>query len=253
MVYFWLLVTPLAVFVLSLRKGFYRYQFRLFTFAFFGVVLLVLSSCFYFVILEGLAWFMTPCFLIITNDIFAYLVGYFFGKTHLIALSPKKTVEGFVGGAFFTLLMSVFISWVVGQSPYMTCPQNELLLTPFSAISCRIPSEFIPHPYSLLGFNLNLTNFQLHSLCFSLFASVVSPFGGFFASGFKRSIKIKDFGDLIPGHGGLIDRFDCQLINGVFVLIYIRSFVRATHIDSLTFLLQTLTPLQRTQLTNYLV
>jgi CDP-diglyceride synthetase len=35
--------------------------------------------------------------------------------------------------------------------------------------------------------------------------------GGFFASGFKRAFKIKDFGDTIPGHGGFTDRMDCQV------------------------------------------
>ncbi len=39
-------------------------------------------------------------------------------------------------------------------------------------------------------------------LVLAIFASVVAPFGGFFASGFKRAFKIKDFGDSIPGHGG---------------------------------------------------
>jgi Cytidylyltransferase family len=45
----------------------------------------------------------------------------------------------------------------------------------------------------------------------SLFASVIAPFGGFFASGFKRGFKIKDFGNSIPGHGGMTDRMDCQV------------------------------------------
>ena len=44
-----------------------------------------------------------------------------------------------------------------------------------------------------------------------MFASFIAPFGGFFASGFKRGFKIKDFGDSIPGHGGVTDRFDCQV------------------------------------------
>jgi phosphatidate cytidylyltransferase len=44
-----------------------------------------------------------------------------------------------------------------------------------------------------------------------LFASIIAPFGGFFASGFKRAFKIKDFGDSIPGHGGITDRMDCQV------------------------------------------
>ncbi len=45
----------------------------------------------------------------------------------------------------------------------------------------------------------------------AVFASLAAPFGGFFASGFKRGFKIKDFGDSIPGHGGVTDRFDCQV------------------------------------------
>jgi phosphatidate cytidylyltransferase len=46
----------------------------------------------------------------------------------------------------------------------------------------------------------------------ALFASLVAPFGGFFASGFKRALKIKDFADVIPGHGGVTDRMDCQIL-----------------------------------------
>eukprot|EP00955_Chlamydomonas_euryale_P018869 201247-Chlamydomonas_euryale.AAC.5 len=45
----------------------------------------------------------------------------------------------------------------------------------------------------------------------SVFASLIAPFGGFFASGFKRAFRLKDFGDTIPGHGGITDRFDCQV------------------------------------------
>lgn len=52
--------------------------------------------------------------------------------------------------------------------------------------------------------------YQLHLLVFAVFASLVAPFGGFFASGFKRAFNIKDFGHSIPGHGGMTDRMDCQ-------------------------------------------
>jgi CDP-diglyceride synthetase len=41
----------------------------------------------------------------------------------------------------------------------------------------------------------------------------VAPFGGFFASGFKRAFNIKDFGHSIPGHGGMTDRMDCQYVH----------------------------------------
>ena len=54
---------------------------------------------------------------------------------------------------------------------------------------------------------------QLHAVVMAMFASIIAPFGGFFASGFKRGFKIKDFGDSIPGHGGMTDRMDCQVIH----------------------------------------
>lgn len=66
---------------------------------------------------------------------------------------------------------------------------------------------------------------QFHALIFALFASLIAPFGGFFASGVKRAFKIKDFSDSIPGHGGLTDRMDCQFIMGVFASIYYHSFI----------------------------
>jgi CDP-diglyceride synthetase len=52
--------------------------------------------------------------------------------------------------------------------------------------------------------------YQFHLLVMACFASLVAPFGGFFASGFKRAFNIKDFGSSIPGHGGMTDRMDCQ-------------------------------------------
>jgi len=53
------------------------------------------------------------------------------------------------------------------------------------------------------------------------FASLVAPFGGFFASGLKRAFRIKHFGNLIPGHGGMADRMDCKVIMGFFIYIYL--------------------------------
>lgn len=54
--------------------------------------------------------------------------------------------------------------------------------------------------------------YQFHVLALACFASLVAPFGGFFASGFKRAFDIKDFGHSIPGHGGMTDRMDCQCV-----------------------------------------
>lgn len=66
---------------------------------------------------------------------------------------------------------------------------------------------------------------QFHTLVFATFTSLIAPFGGFFASGLKRTFKIKDFGESIPGHGGITDRMDCQFIMGFFAFMYYQSFI----------------------------
>lgn len=66
---------------------------------------------------------------------------------------------------------------------------------------------------------------QFHILAMATFASLVAPFGGFFASGLKRTFKLKDFGDLVPGHGGMTDRMDCQFTMGFFAYMYYQSFI----------------------------
>lgn len=83
------------------------------------------------------------------------------------------------------------------------------------------PGLPIPHSYTIKPV-------QLHVLALATFASLIAPFGGFFASGLKRTFKIKDFGDSIPGHGGMTDRMDCQFIMGTIAFFYYSSFI-ATH------------------------
>ena len=63
-------------------------------------------------IFEGMIWFLLPVSIIIFNDIMAYVFGFFFGKTPLIKLSPKKTWEGFIGGFASTLVFGVLFSQV---------------------------------------------------------------------------------------------------------------------------------------------
>lgn len=78
---------------------------------------------------------------------------------------------------------------------------------------------------------LSIVPVQLHAISLSLFASLVAPFGGFLASGIKRAYGIKDFDSIIPGHGGLMDRFDCQLIMALATWVHYNTFVKITTVS----------------------
>jgi len=84
------------------------------------------------------------------------------------------------------------------------------------------------HHYELA---LSIVPIQFHAISLSLFASLVSPFGGFLASAIKRAYGIKDFDSLIPGHGGLMDRFDCQLIMALGTWVHYNTFVKTTTVS----------------------
>nr|CAD7198258.1 unnamed protein product [Timema douglasi] len=155
-------------------------------------------------------------------------------KTPLIKLSPKKTWEGFIGGGFGTIIIGALMSYWMCQYKYFICPieYNEILEQ--MTIDCEPSLLFQLQNYTLpsIGllpgpaYTIRLYPFILHSLSLSVFSSVIGPFGGFFASGFKRAFKVKDFSDIIPGHGGIVDRFDCQFLMATFVNVYITSFIR---------------------------
>ncbi|XP_078400041.1 phosphatidate cytidylyltransferase 1 isoform X2 [Cetorhinus maximus] len=213
-----------CMFVLSLVKKHYRLQFYMFGWT--HVTLLIIVTQSHLVIqnlFEGMIWFIVPISIVICNDIMAYLFGFFFGRTPLIKLSPKKTWEGFIGGFFATV--------VFGFLEYM------------------LPSVL----QSALGWEtVHLFPFQIHSIALSTFASLIGPFGGFFASGFKRAFKIKDFADTIPGHGGIVDRFDCQYLMATFVHVYITSFIRGPNPSKVLQQLLVLQPEQQLHIYNVL-
>ena len=177
-------------------------------------------------ILDGLIWFFLPCSLVILNDVFAYIFGFFFGKTQLIRVSPKKTVEGFIGGALSTLVIGFLFSSVFSKSDYFICPIKDIYMNIFNFRQCTHNPVFDYNYYTIMGLEIPIAPIQFHSIILVCFASLVAPFGGFFASGVKRAFKIKDFADVIPGHGGITDRLDCQFAMGVFSNLYLRSFIR---------------------------
>lgn len=139
----------------------------------------------------GLAWVLFPAFLVIVNDTMAYVFGVLAGKHKLLPrLSPKKTVEGFVGAGFSTMAIAV------------------------------------PLLKKMVG-NDGASDLVHHALVLAVYVSIVSPFGGFLASAVKRAHGAKDFGALIPGHGGVVDRFDCQVVTAPFVYLYLKTFFSA--------------------------
>ena len=236
-----LYILGFIAFVISLqkRKNF-RYQFGQFAFCHIALLFVVAQSTYLAAnVYNGIIWFFVPCGLVVCNDSMAYVSGFFFGKTPLIRLSPKKTVEGFIGGAISTLIFAfistrLYTSLEIFNIKYLMCCPVESGVG-WGVQKCDIDSQagglykLFPISHFVLG-KLLVPSFlqdilwcsemQLHAIAFAVFASLVAPFGGFFASGFKRAFKIKDFGDAIPGHGGFTDRMDCQLIMGSFSYIY---------------------------------
>lgn len=229
------------LFVFSLKKDHYKVQFSLFGWTHVTLLIVVTQSHFIMqTLFEGLLWFFLPVSMVICNDIFAYIFGFFFGRTPLIKLSPKKTWEGFIGGGVTTVIYGWLVSHFMCQYQYFVCPvEFSGSITDFQTVCepsslYRLTAFNIPAPVKyLLGFgglsqdDVWLYPMQFHSIILSLFSSLIAPFGGFFASGFKRAFKVKDFGDTIPGHGGLVDRFDCQFLMATFVYVYHNTFIRA--------------------------
>lgn len=131
------------------------------------------------------------------SDTFAYFTGRFIGKHKLIpSVSPKKTVEGAIGGIVFTLIAFVVFGIIVRHY-----------------FDVQVPI----YQFCILGVVL----------------PIVSQIGDLIASCVKRQYGIKDFGKVFPGHGGVLDRFDSvmlvaptlciinatvNLVNGVYVL-----------------------------------
>eukprot|EP01094_Clydonella_sp_ATCC50884_P030096 TRINITY_DN967_c0_g1_i3.p1 TRINITY_DN967_c0_g1~~TRINITY_DN967_c0_g1_i3.p1 ORF type:complete len:229 (-),score=82.90 TRINITY_DN967_c0_g1_i3:176-862(-) len=180
--------------------------------------------------------FLLPCSIIVCNDITAFIWGFWFGRTPLIQLSPKKTWEGFIGAFFSTLLFAWVLSWVLVQFDYFICPKTDMLVHPASCPPQAVMTlTTYPLPEVVTGLlsacgltwtTVTVYPMQLHALVFAAFGSLIAPFGGFVASGFKRAFGIKDFGDLFPGHGGIVDRMDCQVIMSGFSYVYHISFVK---------------------------
>jgi len=257
-----------VMFIMNLKKGFYKFQFTQFAWTHL-ILLFVVYQAHFLVdnVLQGIIWFFLPVSLIIVNDIAAYVCGFFWGRTPLIQLSPKKTWEGFIGAFFLTVTWGIFFSLLLAQFNYFICPATDLRTNVFTTVTCDPHPVFISTAYklptiiidifSIFGIKLSTVTVLpiiLHSVVLATFASIIAPFGGFFASGLKRAFKIKDFGDTIPGHGGVTDRFDCQLLMATFSSLYYMTFIKTpeTTVTMLMDRIINLDPEQRLELYNQL-
>lgn len=230
---YFLYIAGFMWFILTLKKKMYKYQFGQYAWTHMILIVVFTQSAFTVAnIFEGIFWFLLPASLIVINDIAAYIFGFFFGRTPLIKLSPKKTWEGFIGASIATIISAFVLANIMGRFQWLTCPRKDLST---GWLHCDPGPLFKPEYFDLSGWvprwfpwkEVSILPVQWHALCLGLFASIIAPFGGFFASGFKRAFKIKDFGDSIPGHGGITDRMDCQMVMAVFAYIYHQSFVMA--------------------------
>ena len=124
----------------------------------------------------------------------AYFIGTFFGKQKLCpAISPKKTIAGFVGGIV----------------------SNIVFFIAFCAVYLGIMTK--------KGVAVNINWFAVVML--AMVCAVLGTLGDLAASTLKRQLGIKDFGNIMPGHGGVFDRFDSVLL----VLPFFAAFVQATN------------------------
>jgi len=235
----------MIVSVLSLRKGLYRYQMTQYTWTVLTICIVVFQTQAIFqIVYAGLFWFVLPTSLVICNDIMAYFCGQLCGKKlirrRFLQLSPNKSWEGFLGSAMCTLVYAFWCAGKLSTYQWMTCVPDDLTFawddltcTPAPMYRSKRLSLWVddyPGSYAVdVALYLGLGNWEvsmahIHALALGLFASFVAPFGGFLSSAIKRAYGIKDFNNLIPGHGGMMDRFDCQFVMFLCTFVHHRTF-----------------------------
>ena len=136
---------------------------------------------------HGLFLLLFAMFCAWMSDVFAYFGGRFFGKHKLAPkISPKKTIEGVISGALGCIVANVIL-YAVFDNLVFAEPHNNYLAIVLMSV-----------PLSLIGVCGDLT-----------------------FSALKRNYEIKDFSNLVPGHGGVMDRFDSE----VFVLVALYAII----------------------------
>jgi len=116
------------------------------------------------------------------TDTFAYLIGIKFGKHKLSKISPKKSIEGAVAGTISAVILVVLYTLIM----------NKLYNLEYSYIYVGITGMIL---------------------------SIIGQIGDFAASSIKRYVDVKDYSNLIPGHGGMLDRIDSLMFLAPFAYV----------------------------------
>lgn len=134
--------------------------------------------------LDGTKYIWLVFIIAFGTDTFAYIAGNLFGKRKLCpTISPKKTIEGSIGGVIGSLFLTIIFAIVMELNPLW-----KLMIL-------------------------------------SILTSIISQLGDLVASKIKRMAKIKDYGFIMPGHGGILDRFDSIILAAPVIYYYVKYFL----------------------------
>ena len=189
---------PILIGFLIVLLAFYvfrypKYEIREFMASYFGIfyVSVMLSYIYQTRMIEGIGAYLVWLIFLCSwgCDTCAYCVGVLFGK-HKMApvLSPKKSIEGAVGGVVGSALLTALYGYIFKNA--MAIDTKEIII-----LSCG-----------------------------ACVGALISMIGDLAASAIKRNNDIKDYGKLIPGHGGILDRFDSVIITAP-IIFYLGGFI----------------------------
>ncbi|XP_047335972.1 phosphatidate cytidylyltransferase 1-like [Impatiens glandulifera] len=157
---YFLYIAGFVWFILTLKAKMYKYQFGQFAWTHMILIVVFAQSSFFVVnLFEGIFWFLLPASLIAINDVAAYVFGFFFGRTPLIKLSPKKTWEGFIGGSIATILSAFVLANALSRFQWLTCPRKDLST---GWVQCDPGPLFKPEYYSLFSWVPNWVGYILY-------------------------------------------------------------------------------------------
>lgn len=117
-------------------------------------------------------------------DVFAYLIGMAFGKHKFTEVSPKKSIEGSIAGILGAIIFVLVYTYI-------------------------------------LNTNMNFDISYIYIIAVTIFLSIIGQIGDLAASSIKRYAGVKDFSNLIPGHGGMLDRLDSVIFVAPFAFFFL--------------------------------